>query len=174
MNQKPTQSIRTANNRFLHRIMQATRRSNDLLCKLGAAMQQTIPAGGTHVETALQAVPMSADAPQKIANANPDRLELWICNSGDRNLMIAPSANMDANRYSAVITPDDTLRIQINESRIYSSAIYGIWASGASSESTAMITEYFPVPDAEQEVPKGQVRRETADSEKAKGTNSES
>jgi hypothetical protein len=152
MNRKPQQILRSANNQFLHQIMQATRRTNDLLCRIDDNLGQRRQQETALIETALQAVPRSGDTPQKIANANPDRVELWICNTSTKNLMIAPFKNINAEQFSSIIEPNKTMRIKINVNRIYAKAIYGFWADGAGGGSTAMITEFFPVPKSDENI----------------------
>ena len=85
----------------------------------------------------------STKSPQKMARKNPNRSEIWLHNSSDKDFLFGPVSDIHAQKYSSRLAPNDTIILSAhNFAQMYKGEIYGFWETGASSQSKLMITEY--------------------------------
>jgi hypothetical protein len=126
-----------------------------VLCSINDKLSRQQPAsspahssansGQNNVETSLQAIGISGDVPQRFANSNANRVELWICNVSSADLFLAPfGGDVNRNQFSVIIPPKNTLVMNAyNYALMYKNDIYGFWEQNAPVSSTTMITEFF-------------------------------
>lgn len=130
-------------------LLGTTSQLNSFLCRLQKQLDERREDEIIALESSLTAVATTGNL-QRIVGQNPERVAVWICNAGDKNLFIGPrSFNVSQNLYSLVIKPDEVLKLNTADNRLYKEGIDGIWATGAATTSAAMVTEFFKSDDVE-------------------------
>ncbi|WP_409029448.1 hypothetical protein [Gracilimonas sediminicola] len=97
----------------------------------------------SEVEKSLISVPNLDLTSQKLAEYNPNRVEIWITNSGDRDLYLGPFEEVNQDLWSVALAPNDTLIINAqNFRRMLKSEIFGVWDDLVAQGAKAMISEF--------------------------------
>lgn len=97
----------------------------------------------SEVQKSLISVPNIDQSNQKLAEYNPNRVEIWITNSGDRDLYLGPFEDVTKDVWSVALAPKDTLIINaLNFKRMLKSDIYGVWDDLTAQGAKAMISEF--------------------------------
>lgn len=121
--------------------------NNEALYKVLCAIEKHLrrDANVSAPQSALVAVSINGEIPQKLVSKNDFRTALWICNAGDKDLYLAPyEGDVGPGLYSLPIVPNDTLIMNADDySELYKQVIFGFWAQGASDTCKAMITEFY-------------------------------
>lgn len=112
-------------------------------CSFATKVLEVLDRETKEVFPSLVAIKVSNEVPQSLARANPLRVELWIHNYGDKDLLIAPVKDIGVEKFSMRIAPNDTVILNAhNNSQVYKREWYGFWENGVASSAKVMITEY--------------------------------
>lgn len=97
----------------------------------------------SEVQKSLLSVPNLDQGSQKLAEYNPNRVEIWITNAGDRDLYLGPFEEVTQDLWSVALAPNDTLIINAqNFKRMLKSEIFGVWDDLVAQGAKAMISEF--------------------------------